>query len=406
MKEQVMRIAVVALCSCASAVPGGAPARPDLIVGISDRSTLVASTGWRFEHALDSRPVIAGEVVVGAGGGEVFALDARGELLWARPAVGPLRGADDDGQTTIVSIASLSGKRSTVLAVDREGVVVRQLELEGEVGAPALGAGRAYLPLDGRELVVVDLVDGSERARIDTEVRASRAFFVDGVLYVGEGAEAVRIDTLEEPVAGPRVQVSATDWPGDPWWLAPGWRAAPPWATRDDASRLLARPDASASVERWAIVAHRLVAGVHDQRLRWVRVGTSAVLDAAAGPSWVTVCDAAGRVRWLDLESGVVRREADLGQALVGCVVQTEKTPPAAAGPPPPLADQIGRALQARGSELLPAQLGLLGRLDDCAWLGRLADDAGVAEAIAAHARERLAQRACDAAETGTSSGP
>lgn len=60
---------------------------------------------WTFAHPLDSRPMVTGRVVIGSGGGEIFALDATtGTKLWGRPTGGlPLLGAGDDGRLTVVT---------------------------------------------------------------------------------------------------------------------------------------------------------------------------------------------------------------------------------------------------------------------------------------------------------------
>jgi outer membrane protein assembly factor BamB len=394
----------LAVTGCAAEVRARA-VPPDVVVGILDRGTMIGrglgqgDAPWRYEHELESRPVIAGSLVVGLGGGEVFALDARsGEEVWRRRAVGRLRGAADDGATTLVSIASLGGARSTVLAIERGGVVMRQIELDEEVGAPAIRDAYAFLPIDAHALAVVDLVDGSERARIDTGP-TSRATMVDGALWTGEGLRALRIDdALAEAPVGARVAIAIDGWPGQASWIEPGDGALPPWATRADAVRVLARP--AMPLAGAALVAHRLVVGLApDGAILWARAFPSTVLGGAAGVSAVTVCDAGGRLRWLDLATGGLRRELDLGQALVGCVVQADRSPPSP-GAAPPLATQLGRALRARGRELVPYQLVLLDRLaaidDDLAtrWLASLARaDAGVEPAVAARAAEHLAAR-------------
>src|SRR5262249_31764006 len=65
------------------------PKNAAVAVGVTDAGLAgIALTGgapWSYDHAIDARPVVAGTVVVGAGGGELFALDAAtGKPLWVR----------------------------------------------------------------------------------------------------------------------------------------------------------------------------------------------------------------------------------------------------------------------------------------------------------------------------------
>ena len=54
----------------------------DVVVGVAGNADkivgmpLAGGAKWTFAHPLDARPIVAGSVVVGSGGGEVFALDA------------------------------------------------------------------------------------------------------------------------------------------------------------------------------------------------------------------------------------------------------------------------------------------------------------------------------------------
>src|SRR5262245_54955344 len=91
--------------------PKERPKFPNVAIGVVNDHMLVGRTAgqprWRFEHPIESRPIIAGELVVTMGGGKLVGLDATsGEEHWKVKAEGQLRGAGDDGSTTIVSIES------------------------------------------------------------------------------------------------------------------------------------------------------------------------------------------------------------------------------------------------------------------------------------------------------------
>src|SRR5262249_26040464 len=80
------------------------PASTDLVVSVAGKDKIIGTplaggAQWTATHALDTRPIITGGVVVVSGGNEVAALDASsGKKLWARPTGGlPVLGAGDDG---------------------------------------------------------------------------------------------------------------------------------------------------------------------------------------------------------------------------------------------------------------------------------------------------------------------
>jgi len=127
------------------------PRGTDVAVGVSGKELvgvpLDGGPVWTFPHQLDGRPSVAGTEVVGMGGGELFALDAKtGKRLWARRAGGLLRGIGDDGKTTVVSLMSTTGRGTSVLALSHDGEVIRQVEDEAAIGVPAVVDTYAFLP--------------------------------------------------------------------------------------------------------------------------------------------------------------------------------------------------------------------------------------------------------------------
>src|SRR5580658_6119508 len=109
-----------------------APASADVVVGIAEPGdrivalSLASGNKWAFAHALAVRPVVAGPLVVAAGGGETFALDAsEGRLVWKTPT-GELAlvGAGDDGAVTVVTLRPPGENSSVLLAVNRSGEVL------------------------------------------------------------------------------------------------------------------------------------------------------------------------------------------------------------------------------------------------------------------------------------------
>ena len=120
-------------------VPIGVAAAVGVVEGGLVGVPLSGGSAWSYTHAIDARPHLAGSVVVGTGGGELFALDATsGRQLWIKPSAGELHGAGDDGTTTVVSLGAVGEPGSVILAVLHDGTVLRQLVTSS--GKPASNA--------------------------------------------------------------------------------------------------------------------------------------------------------------------------------------------------------------------------------------------------------------------------
>ncbi|MDP9001097.1 MAG: PQQ-binding-like beta-propeller repeat protein, partial [Myxococcota bacterium] len=170
------------------------PASADVVVGVAGHAdrmiglSLKGGSRWTFAHALDARPIVAGRVVVGAGGGEAFALDVdTGAVLWRRPT-GEVEvlGAGDDGTVSVLTFRRSGGSGSVVLAVSHGGDVVRQIETNRALGAPAVLGRMAFVPWAGQYISVIDLANGDETARVTLRSETSRAWTQDGSLWFGE----------------------------------------------------------------------------------------------------------------------------------------------------------------------------------------------------------------------------
>ncbi len=373
---------------------------PAVVVGVVDDKTLIGRAldqdrSWRFEHELEGRPLIAGSVVVGIGGGYLFALDARsGDLLWERKALGKLRGGDDDGSTTIVSIASLSAQHSVVLAIARDGSVIRQIYEKTVIGRPAVLSSFAFLPYDQKWVLIFDLIEGHEVARVVSDQPISHAFLVDGALLLGEQS-AIRFDAnivAARRGGGSRLSLPTRHFPGQPYWLRSGAIMAPTAADRRDLVRFHVRPEIQGEsgaprIRRYLLSYHRLAVGLdgRDGSTRWVHTSDELLLDADAAPSSYLLCGRGGTITWIDATDAKVLSQQSLDEQLIACVAQAGSSgpPPKAARPSPgSLATQLVKAIGARGPGMLAMQLVLLedlAGLDDekaTQWLVRLAGTA------------------------------
>jgi len=353
------------------------PAGADVAVGVVEGSTLIGAPldggpTWTYEHALDSRPAIAGTVVVGLGGGELFALDARtGTPLWTRRVFGLLRGAGDDGATTVVSLAPLTGKGSIVLAVDHEGHVVRQIEDEAVIGEPAVLDGYAFLPWRGQYVTIYDLHAGEERARVLVRSLTSRAFASGGALFFGERG-VTRFDDrvyLSAKGGASHVNLPERDLPGDARWIRPGAEPAPIVAGATDKVRLYARPTASGAFAidsgRYAATYFRVALGLDAKTgaITWAHTHESDFLGGAASEGSFALCDAAGRVTFFDAKSGAPAASVSLGRRVDACVVQVDRLKAPEARATSPLAEQLAKAVLLPDADLTAIQRVLLSEM-------------------------------------------
>ena len=356
-----------------SPVPLGA----DVAVGVSGKSTLVGialsgGKAWSFEHALDSRPAVAGKVVVGLGAGELFALDSRtGKLLWKRNAGGRLRGAGDDGATTVISILPTTGLGSVVLAVNHEGHVVRQIEDAATIGVPAVVDGYAFLPWQGQYVTIYDLHAGEEKARALFRSATSRAFAAGGALFFGENG-VTRFDDaigLASRSQGASVKLPDRELPGAPRWMRPGSEATPLATAAFDQVRLYARPTASGapgvSGGRYAATYFRVAVGLDaaSGALAWAHAHDAEILGGAAYEGGFALCDGKGAVTFLDARSGSATGHVELGRPLTSCVVQADAFTQPASSKSPSLTEQIADVARLPDADLVPMQQVLLQEL-------------------------------------------
>jgi outer membrane protein assembly factor BamB len=382
------------------------PPSPVLAVGSVGGVALVGaaygSTPWRLPFPVEGSPMLAGRVAVALGGGSLLAVDASsGAELWRLPALGHLRGASDDGETTLVSIGSLSGRRSHVLAVARNGTVMRQILEEERIGPPVVLDDFAFLPVGGRAIVVFDLVSGSEAARVPARIPLSRAFLAGDELYFGD-EDVVRFDgdvVGARRGGGTHVRLPERFFPRDPKWF----RAQDGWN--------LARAEFFAMPHRGVLTGLAYHAGPFLLGLdpltgltRWLYRHERPILAGRAAPGGFVVCDAGGDVLVLDqhgneekrwsLGSPVDRCDASLG-SLLGPSRALKKA----------LSQSLAEVLREPSSAYLDVQLFFI---DELARLGGDAVDealAGLAAAtdpydppdvararaaLGAHAKERL----------------
>ncbi len=384
----------------------GVAGNADKLVGIP----LTSGPKWTFAHPLDARPVIAGGIVVGSGGGEVFALDATtGRKLWARDTGGlQLRGAGDDGAVTVITFTRVGGNGAVLLAVTRDGKSVRQIETDKQLGRPAVLQGLAFVPWGHQYVSVIDLSTGDESARVTFRETVSRAWTLNEGLYFGE----VGFFRFDERIKGASKNLAShaglppRELPGNPLLMSSGDQREHPTTSAHDRIRLYARPTSPQgplAIDGGMFYAtyFRLVMGLDAQKaqIRWVHTHAANFLGGGAASGALVACDDLGKITILDEASGAVAGERDLGEPLKSCVVQSDAYQPPRVASTENLADQLEKAVTSPDADLSTAQRILLKDLaaltDDNATrvLVHLASDPRTPPDIKRDARAALALR-------------
>ncbi len=392
------------------------PAAADVVLGVAGNTDKIiglplgGGSPWKFAHPLDARPVVAGMVVVASGGGEAFALDAAsGSILWRRPTGGlPLLGAGDDGAVTVVTFRRTGGAGSTMLAVTHDGQVVRQIETDRPLGAPAVLGRMAFVPWASQYVSAIDLANGDETARVTLREETSRAWVEGGSLWFGQAAY-VRFD---EHIRGAStgaasvVTIPHRELPGTPRPMRPGSEPVPPIANAEDRARIYARPAATETGAglcdgRWYATYFRLAMGFDEKaHLAWSHLHGSDFVGGAAVPGGVILCDDQGKAIALDEKTGGTLAELDLGEPVKACVVNADSY--RATGTPKdakPLPLQLADAVRAEDAQLASAQKMLLrelAALDDesvTKTLVEIVNDPRTTPEMAAASRVALATR-------------
>lgn len=394
------------------------PAAADVVVGVDQRGDALVGLPlsgegqkpWALSHVLDARPVVAGDVVVGSGGGEVFALAAEtGQMMWRYPTGGlPLVGAGDDGSITVATFDRAGGLGSVLLAIGRDGQLVRRIETDKALGGPAVVGHLAFVPWAGEYVSVVDLSNGDESARVTLRHEISHAWTEAGSLWFGQ-LGFTRFDeriSLASSGRATTATIPSTDLPGTPSLMPPGVTPLGATANAGDKVRLYARPTAidsgvAMADGRYYATYFRVAMGFEasNAKLDWAVVHATDFLGGAAGVGSVVLCDGQGKVVALDSKSGSVIAEMDLGRPLRACVVNVDGARPRGAAVSKPLAAQIDEAVRVDDPTITSAQrflLGALATLDDPSATKTLIDVASDPRAspdLVSDARTAIAKR-------------
>jgi outer membrane protein assembly factor BamB len=378
----------------------------DGLVGIA----LDGTGRWEKEIALDARPALSGQVLVGTGNGRVFCLEAAtGRELWQLPSGGKsVRGAGDDGKTTVVSLGNRAGGGSHFLAVDRGGKVLLELSPEVEIGVPGVLDGAAFVPWGNQYVSAIDLETGDEIGRLLTRTVVTRTKAVGGTLYFGESA-LIAFDQNAVKAAqnqANQITLPQRELPGTPAWHRSGTSVAPRNANAHDKVTLSARPELgpkglSIDGERFVATYFRITVGLNakDGAVRWVRTHPSDVLATGAARGGFALCEAQGNVRLIAARDGGDAGKVSFGKPLTACVIDAGSFAVPAGRDAVPLAQQIAEAISVRETDMLSIQRFLIRELASdpdpsvTKTLLGVASDARTAEPMLEDSRRTLAAR-------------
>jgi outer membrane protein assembly factor BamB len=352
-------------------------------VGVTDGGLVGADLSggrpWRYGVAVSALPAVSPNgVVIGTGGGKAFALDGKdGRVLFSVPAPDyVLRGGADDGNVTVLSLAHRDGRSSRLLAVDRSGNFVLDVDTEIELGRPAVRAGVAFVPWGGQWVSAIELGSQRELGRVLARDLVSHALDIDGTLYFGQQA-LVRFDQkirFAESFQATRFTFKTRSLPGTPVWLGSGVEPAPVDRTASAKIRLFAAPKSQGAE---VVLASNAYAGTYfrvayafagdDGRLLWTDAFAGDVVGGAAAAAGFVFCDASGKVHLYDAAGGT-GPVVDLGAKLVVCSVGASGLEIVGGQARGSLAKQIEQSLAKLDPNMAAAEkllLEELGKIDD-----------------------------------------
>jgi outer membrane protein assembly factor BamB len=372
----------------------------DGLVGVE----VPAGTPWRRPGVVSSLPeVTVSGVVVGTAAGKAFALDGKTgkELFTVAAEEQLLRGAADDGRFTVLSLGKEGSDATRLVAVERGGAVVLDLDTDFALGRPAVVGGVAFVPWRGQYVSAIDLEQGQEIGRALLRDLVTYALDLDGTLWFGERG-FVRFDDkirFAQSFQGTRFEWKPRELPGKPVWLGSGHEVS-----RIDRSalpkiRVYAAPNGkepgTLAGGTYAASYFRVVYGFgqKDGKLLWTDALSADVLGGGAAASGFVFCDANGTVHAYD-PAGRSLAPTPLGAKLVACRVGASGFSISGAKDRGPLASQIEKTVGAVDSTMAAAE-GLL--IDE---LGKLEDPAVTRILIGFAESSRLPPAQRDAATT------
>lgn len=389
----------------------------DAVVAVTGTAELTGadlSSGktWSYKHPLDVRPEIAGTVVVGQGGGEVFALDAKsGAELWkSQKLKGKIIGVGSDGTFTAITTKTPEG--SALYVVGKDGSVKFDKSTEMQLARPGVASGMVFVPWKNLYVTAFDANTGAQVATFITDTETTHVVAMGGALFAGQG-RLVRFDQdlLKAKQGGSALAMPPKDLPNvtrRDLLVGPEHNEK---TTSDamDSTALTAYPNASGPAGfsgghlYGAYYPFVMAFDEKSAKLAWVHTGKDDVIAAGAAKDGVVVVDKAGNVTLLSGKNGAVTKTISLGKPAMSADVFAD-TLSVGSGSAPALAEQIKVATTTKDDRLATAQVYLLEQAaavpdeETTGVLLEVADSERAVPAIKDAARKAIAMRTNGAA--------
>ena len=363
---------------------------------------------WTYTHPLDRRPRIAGPLVVGSGGGEVFALDvSTGQEKWKTTKLaGKLIGAGSDGSHTAITMKVDDGSRFVVL--DATGSIRVDKSTSEALARPGIAGGMAFVPWKALYVTAFDADNGDQLATFITDTETTHVRTIGTALFAGQG-RLVRFDSeiMKAKQGGAHIAIPPVDLPDvsrRDLLVSPDHDEKLP-ADAIDQTVLAGRPTPSGDA---AFAADRIYGGYYklimgwgskDAKLAWVHTGKDDIVAASATSDGVITVDEGGTVKFLAAENGTLTKTLNVGKAVLDADIWTDSITVGAAAGGKSVTDQIKEAVMLNSNDLATAQLYLVRQLaavadeDATKVLLEVADSDRTAGALKDEARKAIALR-------------
>ncbi len=340
------------------------------VTGTAELTGVDLSSGktWSYKHPLDHRSQIAGPLVIGQGGGEIFALDARtGAEKWksSKPK-GKLIGAGSDGTYTAVTVKTSEGSALYVFGAD--GSVKFDKSTDMQLTVPGVASGLVFVPWKNLYVTAFDASSGAQLATFVTDTETTHVLAYGGAVFAGQG-RLVRFDQdlLKAKQGGAALAIPPKELPNvtrRDLLVGPEHDEK---VTADalDSTALTARPRATgpAGFEGdkifGAYYPFVMAFAAKDAKLEWVHTGKDDVIATHAAKDGVVVVDKGGNVKLLAGKDGALVKTFSLGKPAMSADAFAD-TLVIGGGGAPPLAEQIKIATTTKDDRLATAQVYLL----------------------------------------------
>lgn len=379
------------------------------VTGTAELTGVDLTTGktWSYKHPLEHRSQIAGTLVIGQGGGEIFALDAKtGAEKWksSKPK-GKLIGAGSDGTFTAITMKTPEGSALFVFGAD--GSVKFDKTTEMSITVPGVASGLVFVPWKNLYVTAFEAASGAQLATFVTDTETTHVLSYGGALFAGQG-RLVRFDQdlLKAKQGGAAIAVPPKELPNvtrRDLLVGPEHDEK---VTADalDSTALTARPNATGAAGfnsdqlYGAYYPFVMAFSAKDAKLNWVHTGKDDVIATHAAKDGVVVVDKAGNVKLLSAKDGAVVKTFALGKPAMSADAFAD-TISIGGGTGAPLAEQIKIATTTKDDRLATAQVYLLEQAaavpdeETTAVLLEVADSERAVPAIKDAARKAIAAR-------------